>query len=181
MAGSIPTSCVVKKLRLVALALVLAVEVGYLAQTLVFSHGISMTASVLPAAITDLTNQQREENNLPDLETSPLLTEAAQDKANDMAAKGVFLARVSERGQAAVVLVPAGRLRLSVRGRKPRHQLHRLERRRQRMDEFADTSREYFETTVHADRHRYRRRGISRARNDVRRTVFWFAGACTEQ
>ena len=87
-----------KEVVMGAIALILAVEVGYLAQTLVFSHGESMTASVLPAALTDLTNQQRTENNLPTLETNPLLTEAAQDKANDMAAKGYF-AHVSPSGQ----------------------------------------------------------------------------------
>ncbi len=72
------------------LALVLFAEVGFISQVLVFSHTPAMTAAVLPAAVTDLTNQQRVDNNLPALETNPLLTEAAQAKANDMAAKGYF-------------------------------------------------------------------------------------------
>jgi hypothetical protein len=48
-------------------------------------------------ALVDETNQNRVENNLPDLQVSPLLQEAAQEKANDMATKGYF-AHTSPQG-----------------------------------------------------------------------------------
>lgn len=80
------------------MAVVILVEIAVLAQTFYFSQLPGMTASVLPAVVAELTNQQREQNGLPDLQTSPLLTEAAQDKANDMAAKGYF-SHVSPSGQ----------------------------------------------------------------------------------
>lgn len=47
--------------------------------------------------LVDETNQQRVANGLPDLEVSPLLTAAAQDKANDMATLGYF-AHTSPQG-----------------------------------------------------------------------------------
>jgi hypothetical protein len=47
--------------------------------------------------LVDETNQQRVVNGLPDLELSPLLQAAAQDKANDMATKGYF-AHTSPQG-----------------------------------------------------------------------------------
>jgi hypothetical protein len=72
------------------LALVLFAEIGCLSQVLLFSRAPGMTAAVLPAAVADLTNARRTDKALAALETSPLLTQAAQDKANDMAAKGYF-------------------------------------------------------------------------------------------
>ena len=78
--------------------LVLLVEVGVLAQTFYFAQMNTMTAAVLPAVVADLTNQQRADNGIPALTVSPLLTDAAQDKANDMAAKGYF-SHVSPSGQ----------------------------------------------------------------------------------
>ena len=47
-------------------------------------------AAVLPGILSDLTNANRTEQNLPALTVSPLLTEAAQLKANDMATYGYF-------------------------------------------------------------------------------------------
>ena len=47
-------------------------------------------AAVLPAVLADLTNQERQTQNLPVLTVSPLLNEAAQMKANDMATNGYF-------------------------------------------------------------------------------------------
>lgn len=81
-----------------AIVLVIIIEIGALAQTFYFSRSQTMTASVLPAVVADLTNQQRTDTGLEALTTSPLLTEAAQDKANDMAAKGYF-SHVSPSGQ----------------------------------------------------------------------------------
>jgi hypothetical protein len=48
-------------------------------------------------ALVDGTNQNRVANNLPDLQVSPLLMAAAQDKANDEATKGYF-AHTSPQG-----------------------------------------------------------------------------------
>src|ERR1700722_11377776 len=42
---------------------------------------------ILTNALVDETNQNRTQNNLPALTVSPLLTAAAQDKANDMGEK----------------------------------------------------------------------------------------------
>ena len=81
-----------------AIILVLFAEVFILAQTFYVQQSAPMTASVLPAVVADLTNQQRTQNGLEALEVSPLLQEAAQDKANDMAAKGYF-SHVSPSGQ----------------------------------------------------------------------------------
>ena len=47
-------------------------------------------AAVLPSVLSDLTNQERQTQNLPVLIVSPKLNEAAQMKANDMATKGYF-------------------------------------------------------------------------------------------
>jgi hypothetical protein len=47
-------------------------------------------AAVLSAVLVDLANQDRTELALADLKVNPLLIEAAQAKANDMAAKGYF-------------------------------------------------------------------------------------------
>jgi hypothetical protein len=58
----------------------------------VFTH-INTTgdmATVLPAVLADLTNQDRQAQNLPPLVVSPLLNEAAQMKASDMATNGYF-------------------------------------------------------------------------------------------
>jgi len=48
-------------------------------------------------ALIDETNASRVSNGLPDLQVSPLLTAAAQDKANDEATKGYF-AHTSPQG-----------------------------------------------------------------------------------
>jgi hypothetical protein len=55
-------------------------------------------AAVLPAILSDLTNEQRQTQKLPVLATSPLLTKAAQLKAEDMATKGYF-AHTSPEGK----------------------------------------------------------------------------------
>jgi hypothetical protein len=72
------------------LVLVIMVEVGVLAQGLLLFNSPNLLASVLPAVVADLTNTQRTDNSLQPLTVSPLLSEAAQDKADDMAAKGYF-------------------------------------------------------------------------------------------
>jgi len=47
-------------------------------------------AAVLPAVLADLTNQERQTQNLPTLTVNSLLNEAAEMKATDMATKGYF-------------------------------------------------------------------------------------------
>ena len=54
-------------------------------------------AAVISADLVDLTNQDRESNQLQGLTLSPLLVQAAQAKANDMAANGYF-AHISPTG-----------------------------------------------------------------------------------
>ncbi len=55
-------------------------------------------ASVLVSALGALTNQERQNDNLPALAVNPLLSEAAQLKANDMVTKGYF-AHTSPEGK----------------------------------------------------------------------------------
>ncbi len=57
------------------------------------------TASVLPSVLDDLTNQNRQSQNLSVLSVNPVLNEVAQLKANDMAEKGYF-AHISPDGKA---------------------------------------------------------------------------------
>ncbi|MEK7135251.1 MAG: CAP domain-containing protein [Patescibacteria group bacterium] len=72
---------------LVALELVLFVlPTLYFPQ---YARDLNLT-SVLPAVLTNLTNEAREKNSLPALAVSPILTKAAQLKADDMATKGYF-------------------------------------------------------------------------------------------
>lgn len=47
-------------------------------------------AAVLPSILSDLTNEERRTQNLSTLTVSPILNNAAQMKANDMATKGYF-------------------------------------------------------------------------------------------
>jgi uncharacterized protein YkwD len=54
-------------------------------------------ASVISATLVDLTNGDRQEDHLATLTVNPLLTKAAQAKADDMAAKGYF-AHVTPEG-----------------------------------------------------------------------------------
>jgi hypothetical protein len=52
--------------------------------------GNADNGQVLPSVLSELTNKQRETMNLPDLTISPILNEAAQEKADDMAQNGYF-------------------------------------------------------------------------------------------
>ncbi len=55
-------------------------------------------ASVMPGVLAVLTNDERKLNNVPELTVSPLLTKAAELKAQDMAEKGYF-AHTSPEGK----------------------------------------------------------------------------------
>lgn len=59
---------------------------------------VSLTASIAAYDVASLTNEQRVKNGLPPLDVSPLLTEAAQDKADDMA-QNSYYAHVSPDGK----------------------------------------------------------------------------------
>lgn len=69
--------------------------VSSLAEIMVRSN---QAAAVVTSVLIDLTNQNRTQNSLPELMVSPLLTEAAQEKADDEAANGYF-AHVSPAGK----------------------------------------------------------------------------------
>lgn len=49
-----------------------------------------LSASIAASDVASLTNEQRIQNGLPPLDVSPLLTEAAQDKADDMAQNSYY-------------------------------------------------------------------------------------------
>lgn len=59
------------------------------ASVFVFKNS-NFLGAVLPGVLTALTNTDRTANGLASLTADPLLAEAAQNKANDMAAKGYF-------------------------------------------------------------------------------------------
>lgn len=60
--------------------------------------GTGNMAAVLPAVLSILTNEERQTQNLPVLTTNPLLTKAAELKAEDMATLGYF-AHTSPEGK----------------------------------------------------------------------------------
>ncbi|MEK7588644.1 MAG: CAP domain-containing protein [Patescibacteria group bacterium] len=70
--------------------LIILIELSFLAHIFIVFDKTKFLASVLPGVLTSLTNDQREDNNLPKLQINPLLTEAAKLKANDMATRGYF-------------------------------------------------------------------------------------------
>ncbi len=75
----------------VALAAVaIAFAVGAPALSRLAIRGVDSVAAVLSGALVDLTNAERSAHSLSLLRIDPLLTQAAQAKADDMAAKGYF-------------------------------------------------------------------------------------------
>lgn len=79
------------------LASVLAVGTGIAVFQQTLLSRTDMLAAVASSAMIDVTNQDRGSLGLTPLRTSALLTRAAQEKADDMAAKGYF-AHVSPEG-----------------------------------------------------------------------------------
>lgn len=75
---------------LAIVAILLFAQVGYFAVTTLVFHRTNFLAAVLPGVLTSLTNADRATTGLPQLSENALLAEAAQNKANDMAAKGYF-------------------------------------------------------------------------------------------
>jgi hypothetical protein len=73
------------------LILVVFVEVfAFLGPTLSHINKTGGMAAVLPAVLGDLTNEERQSQNLLALNTNPILNKAAAMKANDMATNGYF-------------------------------------------------------------------------------------------
>ena len=81
------------------IALVIALElVVFIIPSLANLRPSGGMAAVLPAILGELTNEQRQTENLPVLSVSPELTLAAQMKAEDMASRGYF-AHTSPEGK----------------------------------------------------------------------------------
>lgn len=74
----------------VLLVVALAFEGAYLAQVKYVFLKTNFLASVLPETLTTLTNADRASNHLSMVTSDPVLTEAAQASADDMASKGYF-------------------------------------------------------------------------------------------
>jgi hypothetical protein len=70
----------------------------FLIPTLTHLNTTGEMATVLPAVLADLTNIERQSQNLPTLTVNPILNEAAEMKANDMATNGYF-AHTSPEGK----------------------------------------------------------------------------------
>ena len=90
-----------KNIRFVAIFIAI-LELGFLFAPMVpafEARSNSYMASVLPSVLDDLTNQNRQVQNLPILSVSPVLNKVAELKANDMAQKGYF-AHTSPEGKA---------------------------------------------------------------------------------
>ena len=78
---------------------VLFLEVfSFLLPTITRTNTTGNMAAVLPAVLADLTNQERQAQDLPTLAVSPILNQAAEMKAVDMATKGYF-AHISPDGK----------------------------------------------------------------------------------
>ena len=72
------------------LAVILILELGVLAKPFLIFNRDSFLGAVLPSVLVSLTNDERNINNASQLTVDPLLTKAANLKAQDMAAKGYF-------------------------------------------------------------------------------------------
>jgi len=72
------------------IAVVLTAEGVFVADLLARQSAFNFVAAVLPGEIVALTNDERAQNSVGQLQENSLLDAAAQAKANDMAAKGYF-------------------------------------------------------------------------------------------
>jgi len=72
------------------LSVVVFLEIIFLAQTYLIFRKTDFLASVVPDTLINLTNGSRKAENLAELSVDPLLAQAAQLKAEDMARKGYF-------------------------------------------------------------------------------------------
>lgn len=83
---------------MVFLLVIMTIQIGFLIQVFVIFDKTNFLASVLPGVLTSLTNAEREDNDVPPLTENPLLAQAAELKAQDMAEKGYF-AHTSPEGR----------------------------------------------------------------------------------
>ncbi|MES2931557.1 MAG: CAP domain-containing protein [Patescibacteria group bacterium] len=72
------------------IVVLLLVQAAYFVQTKIVFTKTDFLASVLPGVLATLTNQDRAANGIASLSVDPHLSQAAQMKANDMAARGYF-------------------------------------------------------------------------------------------
>lgn len=80
------------------ISVIVILEGAYIVDTQIAQNHEGFLASVLPAALLDLTNSDRAASGVAPLQNDPQLAQAAQLKANDMASKGYF-AHVSPDGK----------------------------------------------------------------------------------
>ena len=84
--------------RNIIIVLIFLEIITFLLPTLTETNTRGNMAAVLPAVLADLTNEERESQNLNTLTVNPLLNEAAEMKAQDMATKSYF-AHTSPEGK----------------------------------------------------------------------------------
>jgi hypothetical protein len=77
---------------------IIVLELAFLAQVFIVFDKTKFLANVLPAVLTNLTNEERKDNEVPTLKENSLLVKAAQAKAEDMAKNGYF-AHTSPEGK----------------------------------------------------------------------------------
>ncbi|MFA5877276.1 MAG: CAP domain-containing protein [Candidatus Paceibacterota bacterium] len=79
-----------KQTIIAVVAVLVFLQVGYFVQTTLVFNKTGFLAAVLPGVLTALTNDDRATNGVGTLIEEPLLTQAAEKKAADMAEKGYF-------------------------------------------------------------------------------------------
>ncbi|MFA5095303.1 MAG: CAP domain-containing protein [Candidatus Paceibacterota bacterium] len=85
-------------IRNIVIVVIFLETLAFLIPTLTRINITGGMATVLPAVLAQLTNQERKEQNLQTLVVNPILNEAAEMKAEDMAAKSYF-AHTSPEGK----------------------------------------------------------------------------------
>ena len=85
-------------LRTIITILVFFELITFLSPVLIRLNMLDGVATVLPAVLSDLTNEERQLQNLSILKINPILNEVARMKAEDMASKGYF-AHTSPEGK----------------------------------------------------------------------------------
>ena len=86
-----------REATLFTLGIIIFAEILFLVQIYVLFPGVKFFAQILESVLIEETNASRLADNLPSLEVNPLLSGAAQAKAQDMASKGYF-AHTSPQG-----------------------------------------------------------------------------------
>ncbi len=81
----------------VVLVILFLIEAAFLAEIFLLWPSTTLFSSILPTVLVDLANNDRLQNDIPSLAVNPLLEQAAQLKAQDMADKGYF-AHTSPQG-----------------------------------------------------------------------------------